>query len=137
MRDRIQEVARTYLGTPYHHLARLKHVGIDCVGLVVGVAKELGLFEHDCAVYSRQPDGHTLVEEIGKVCTPLPDCEETQTGDLLIFWFTKPHLPQHIGIRTDHGLLHTYARIGKVVEHRINDFWRDHIHSRFRYPGVE
>ena len=34
-------IARTWLGTPYHHQASLKGVGTDCLGLVRGVWREL------------------------------------------------------------------------------------------------
>ena len=35
--------ARTWIGTPFHHQARLKGKGCDCLGLIVGVVDELGL----------------------------------------------------------------------------------------------
>lgn len=39
-RKRILEIARSWLGTPYHHEACLKGVGVDCAQLLVGVYKE-------------------------------------------------------------------------------------------------
>ncbi|MBL0320066.1 MAG: hypothetical protein IPP74_12385 [Alphaproteobacteria bacterium] len=41
--QKIISQARTWLGTPFHHQARLKGKGCDCLGLIVGVADELGL----------------------------------------------------------------------------------------------
>jgi hypothetical protein len=32
--------ARTWIGTPFHHQGRLKGVGCDCLGLIVGVAED-------------------------------------------------------------------------------------------------
>ncbi len=43
----VVRVARTWLGTPYHHQGRVKGAGVDCAGLSVGVAKELGLSDVD------------------------------------------------------------------------------------------
>ena len=39
--------ALAWTDTPFHHQARLKGVGVDCVGLVIGVARELGLIAPD------------------------------------------------------------------------------------------
>ncbi len=35
----VVRTARTWLGTPYHHQGRLKGVGVDCAGLLIGVAQ--------------------------------------------------------------------------------------------------
>jgi cell wall-associated NlpC family hydrolase len=40
MNNRIVTIARTWLGTPYHHQASVKGVGCDCLGLVRGVYAE-------------------------------------------------------------------------------------------------
>lgn len=41
LRVRVVEIARRWIGTPYHHQASLKGVGCDCLGLVRGVYREL------------------------------------------------------------------------------------------------
>jgi hypothetical protein len=74
-------VARTLIGTPYLHQARLLGVGIDCIGVPILVAKELGLGDFDVADYPRRPNGR-MVEFIQQVCAPLDDLEE---GALLVF----------------------------------------------------
>ena len=53
-RDDVVAVARTWLGTPYHHQASLKGVGTDCLGLVRGVLCELyGDHAEEPPAYSR------------------------------------------------------------------------------------
>ena len=37
--------ARSWLGTPYHHEARIKGVGVDCAQILVGVYSAVGLIE--------------------------------------------------------------------------------------------
>ena len=37
----VVRMARTWLGTPYHHQGRVKGAGVDCGGLVIGVARFL------------------------------------------------------------------------------------------------
>ena len=40
MKKQIIQTARQWLDTPYHHQARVKGVGVDCIGLVIGVCWE-------------------------------------------------------------------------------------------------
>ncbi|MEI6730625.1 MAG: hydrolase, partial [Pseudomonadota bacterium] len=42
-RQKVVEIAKTYLGTPYHHTGMLKGVGVDCLTLLVCAFKEAGL----------------------------------------------------------------------------------------------
>ena len=132
----IVEKAREYLGTPFHHQGRLKFKGIDCIGLLVGVAKELGIFHHDNTEYSRDPDGKTLIEELEKVLDPIP-VENVGPGDILVFWFQRrTRHPQHVGIVTDVGVIHTYEKCGRVVEGTIGKFQR-HVSHAFKFRGIE
>lgn len=41
-RKQIISEARSWLGTPFHPQARLKSIGCDCIGLIVGVLKNVG-----------------------------------------------------------------------------------------------
>src|SRR5882762_1230801 len=62
-RAQVVECARSYIGTPWHHQARVKgpQGGIDCAGLVICVGEELKLFESvETPNYSRYPDGSLL-----------------------------------------------------------------------------
>ena len=141
MTDRIITQARTWLGTPYHHQARLKGVGCDCLGLVVGVADELGL-EHasgarlssfDQTDYSRQPDGARLTAMLQSVLYEIPK-EDAAPGDLVLFSIEGN--PQHVGLLTDYeglGVIHCYAPSRKVVEHRLDKKWQQRIVKVFRW----
>lgn len=133
-RNQVVYKAREYLGTPFHHIGRQKGLGVDCIGLVSGVAIELGITHHDLKAYSRQPDGETLLREFAKCLLPIP-IEEAKPGDVLVFKFGRH--PTHAGIKTDHGLIHTYAMLGLVVEHNLDAPWQKRLCAAFRYPGVE
>ena len=133
--------ARTWLGTPYHHQARLKGVGCDCLGLVVGVAGELGLTRSDGAPlisfdetdYSRQPDGARLTTMLQSVLDEIPKADAAP-GDLALF--TIEGNPQHVGLLTDYeglGVIHSYAPSRKVVEHRLDKKWQQRIIKVFRW----
>jgi NlpC/P60 family putative phage cell wall peptidase len=42
-RARIVEAARAWVGTPYHHAARIRGVGVDCAQLLIAVFEGAGL----------------------------------------------------------------------------------------------
>jgi cell wall-associated NlpC family hydrolase len=133
----VVEEARKYLGTPFHHQGRLLGVGIDCVGLLANIGKTLGLFNYDNRAYGRQPVKGLLESELQKVADEIPAREATE-GDLVLFWFAwKSHAPQHVGIITDRGILHTWAGGGKVVEHPMTQPWRKRMCGTYRIRGVE
>src|SRR3972149_717145 len=53
--ETIVAVARTWIGTPYHHQAALKGVGCDCLGFVRGVWREITGQDHE-AIDPYSPD---------------------------------------------------------------------------------
>lgn len=131
-RDQIVEIARSWIGTPYHHQARLKGVGVDCIGLIVGVGRELGLQIEDTTDYARYPDGKTLGLELERqfIKTDVP-----RLGDILLFRVTR--LPQHVGICSPIGLIHAHMGVGRVVETGISKSWRDRMLGAYKFPGVK
>lgn len=42
-RERVTAIAHSYLGTKYHHCAKVKGHGVDCLTLLIGVYEEAGL----------------------------------------------------------------------------------------------
>ena len=136
IRDKIIDSARSFLGTPYNHQGRLKGIGIDCVGLVVKVAEEIGITGiQDRTDYSSRPSGILPIEmkQAGFVEIPV---EERMPGDIGIFWFRAPHLPQHAAIFTEKGVVHTFNGSDTVIEQRLPQKWLDRLVHVFRFPGV-
>ena len=43
MQSLIVQSARSWLGTPFHAQGRAKGIGCDCLGLLMGIARELNL----------------------------------------------------------------------------------------------
>jgi len=136
-REQILSAARECLGTPFHHQGRVCKAGLDCIGLMVYIAKKLNLFFYDNTTYSREPMPGILIPELEKVLTRVSP-EKMKAGDVLVFWMNKKtKFPQHIGICTDRGMIHTWAGVKKVVEHKFSDRWKERLLYVFRFPGVE
>lgn len=116
-------IAREYIGTPYHHQARLKGHGVDCVGLVVCVARELGVLPSNVDVtgYGRIPDGKALMHHLTAHLDEVQK-EDMAPGDVVCVAFDK--WPQHVGILGNyiHGglsLIHADMDRVKVIETRL------------------
>jgi cell wall-associated NlpC family hydrolase len=138
-RSLIVSTARDWLGTPFHHQARLKAVGVDCIGLVIGVARELQLIqpEFDVTGYSRYPDGRALMAMAREKMNPVT-LDQMQLGDVVVVGFDK--LPQHFGIIGDyrHGgfsIIHAASTYGKVVEQRLMFSKAMFFVAAFQLPG--
>jgi cell wall-associated NlpC family hydrolase len=122
-RTDIVAAARGWLGTPFHHQARIKGVGVDCVGLLIGLAREFGMLEPtwDVQGYDRDPDGSTLMANCNAVMTPI-DRSAMQPGDVVCVRFDNH--PQHLGVLGDyrHGglsIIHASGNAGSVIETRL------------------
>ncbi len=44
--------------------------------------------------------------------------------------------PQHLGIVSDIGVIHSYAKARAVVEHALDPLWRSRIRGAYRFRGV-
>jgi NlpC/P60 family putative phage cell wall peptidase len=127
--------ARSWVGTPYHHQARVKNVGVDCAGLVIGVARELGMFDVEYQDYGRIPYQGLLPA----ICDRhLVRCESLQPACVLVMSFLlQPGSEQHLAILTDTGtIVHAYESAGACVEHQYSVSWQRRTRIIYRYPGV-
>ena len=140
-RTQIVEAARQWIDTPFHHQARLKHVGVDCVGLVIGVARELELVPQDLDVlgYPRTPDGTSLMATMRQHMAEI-DRAVMQPGDVIVVSFDKD--PQHLAILGDyrHGglsIIHAAGNTGRVIEMRL--MFGEHMKfvAAFTLPGIQ
>lgn len=134
--------ARTWIGTSFMHQARVRGVGVDCVGLVIGVARALGLVEPtlDITGYPRSPDGRSMLavcdQHMRRVDAPALGCVLVVRHEID---------PQHMGIVGDyvHGglsLIHalgTRDGRGRVVEHRLDESTLARLIAVYALPGVE
>lgn len=114
--------AISWVGTPYHSGARIKHVGVDCGMLLLEVFEQCKMIDH----VSVEPYPHDFhlhkseelyLEWVKKYCDiidgdPLP-------GDIAVFKFGR--CVSHAGIVTAWPrIIHAYVGLG-VIESDINE----------------
>lgn len=128
--------AREYLDTPFHHQARVKGRGVDCLGLLICVGRDLGFLRAD---FDRQDYGHVpnskimragLAEQLDEI--PVADL---QPGDVMFLTFDGE--PTHVAFKTDRGMLHAFSSARRVVEHSMDDLWLSRIRGAYRIRGLE
>lgn len=133
-RAEIVEHARSWLGTPWHHQARLKGVGADCVAVAIGTAKNFGFVPDfvDDPRYSRNPDGS--MEQILEFYLCRVAWPERLPGDVVHVAWSR--IPQHVGILTERDtLIHAYGHNG-VVETSLTGFLKSGVRGVYRFPEL-
>lgn len=133
--------ARTYLGTPFQHQGRLKGRGLDCIGLIICVAKEFGLAVPNYANYGPEPTDDTVRRECRKHLREI-SVEQMRPGDIVCMDVGgRSSMPSHLAIVSSLppsiGMVHAYSWAGKVVEHDMDNAWRARIAAVFQFPGIE
>lgn len=132
--ETLVEAARLYLGVPWVHAGRSR-LGLDCVGLPLLVAHDLGITDFEDVNYSRVVNPERLRRQIEVFCDPVP-VESMQPGDVLLFDILGT--PQHVGLYAGDGrLIHAYETAACVVEHRLDKSWRRRIVQTYRLRNLD
>ena len=124
--------ARAELDTPFVHQGRLPGKALDCAGLAVIVARNWFDVEEPRA-YGRSPHLGLLQQwvEAQSFIEPGP----VEAGALLLMRFGTE--PQHLAICAGDTIIHSYSRVGRVVEHNFSPVWRARVVKSYRFAGVE
>jgi NlpC/P60 family putative phage cell wall peptidase len=140
-RAEIVEEARRWINTRWRHQACLRGVACDCLGLIVGVAKQCGIAEADawradplCNGYGRQPDPNAVRTVCARYLDPVA---VALPGDVLVMSFVRE--PQHFAILSclePRRMIHSYAQARRVVEHGVDELWRSRIVRAYSFRGI-
>ncbi len=140
-RQKIVAVARSWIGTPYHHQASVKGIGTDCLGLVRGVYREV--YGHEAeAPPSYTPDWAEAsgIETMLKAATRHLDrrsLESMALGDVIIFRLRPSMVAKHAAIVSEpQKMIHAIegAPVSEVV---LSSWWHRHIAGVFSFPDIE
>lgn len=139
LREAIIAEARSYVGVPWRHLGRSR-TGVDCLGLVIVVARATGLVadDFDFTGYGRLADG-TMLRELRRYMYRI-NPRDALSGDVLAYRAATQ--PRHVGIVAAHGgvstLVHAKAGHGVVLEQTLEQVAPGgHLAAAFRFPGVD
>lgn len=132
----VVRAARAYVGRPWRHQARGESGAVDCLGLLVCVARDLGIPHEDGRAYPRRPDGVTFMAELRRQLVRVRK-RDARPGDVVAMLASEHASPGHLGILTEGGMIEASALRRKVVERAMDeDTWRSVV-GVFRLPGVE
>lgn len=132
MTSAIIDVARACIGTPFLHQGRIPGRALDCAGLVVAVAQAIGASYIDQQGYSRVPSRGQLERALDEQpCLERIAATDRQPGDVLLISFYGD--PQHLAIFTGDTIIHSYASVGSVCEHRLSSVWAARIVRAYRF----
>lgn len=115
---RIVAAARAYVGAPWRHQGRTRD-GIDCVGMLIAVARDIGVDEPDVEGYRRNPDGPQLTAVLKARLHEIPR-DQRMPGAILELRDRAAAFPIHVGVVSDIGVIHACAKARRVIEHRID-----------------
>lgn len=115
LRKKVVEEAESWIKTPFHHQARLKGVGIDCLMFLAEVYERVGVVPHvDPPHYPPDWHMHQDVERyLEGVLGYAHEAETPEIGDVALF---------HFGRTFSHGaiivewprVIHAYWSVGVV-----------------------
>ena len=140
-RAKVVAAARSWIGTPYRHQGQLKGVGCDCLGLLIGVWREVmgseARLDETLTIPPYTPDWaeamkrETFAQGLRDYLDEI-DVAEAREGDIVLFRW-RAHLPaKHAGILTARDRM-VHAQDGaKVAEVALSPWWRRRMAFGFR-----
>lgn len=137
--------ARRLIGVRFAHQGRTVS-GLDCLGLLIVTAQTLGLriggvdaAALDVPHYGTRPDVLLLKEKLDTHLLPIARAE-VREGDVVLLKIAG--IPQHLGLISDYpmqgelGMIHAYAPVRRVVEHRYDAHWRKDTYAAYRLREI-
>lgn len=144
----ITTAAKAWVGTPFMHMGRTRGFGADCIGLVLGVLKEVNYpHQYEDTPYRPMP-GKRFMDDLYKHClivwkgdatveNPLDFVQEADIA--AIAWGLTPahaaFLTWNTSIKAWY-MIHAHSDPEKVVHHRVDEKWRHRIKAVFRLPNL-
>lgn len=130
--DEFVDQCRSYDGVSFWHCGRSVN-GVDCIGLPICAARDLGVHLYDPERYAPHVDAAALVAGLLRECHAVP-VDERRIGDLLLF--KARGNPQHVAVLVEENrMIHSWDSVGKVAEHELTPAWLKMLHSVYRWKG--
>lgn len=135
----IVALAKSWIGTPYRHQASAKHIGCDCLGLVLGIWRELyGAAPSAAENYSRDWAETAVTDHLldaAQLHLHRTQLEYMRPGDVLVFKWSEFSVSKHLGIYIGDGkMIHAFERHA-VCAATLVPQWRKRISGVFSFPS--
>ena len=134
IRQQIIQVALGWLLTPFHHHARIKGVGVDCVQFLIAVFEECQItsgvvadgYAQDWHLHRSEEKYLAGIQQYARqTVTPEP-------GDIALFRFGRCVSHAGIVLPEPRTVIHAFAGVGVIVSSldgqelrgRLHSFWR-------------
>ena len=140
MRDQILAVARTWIGTRYHHQAAVKGAGCDCIGFIIGLYREVtgldtGPIPPYSLTWSEASRKDILIDMMSTHLDRIP-ITKAKPADLIVFRFKPIYVAKHAAVLSGpNTMIHTRERFS-VDEVHLSPWWEKRITAAFRFRNV-
>jgi NlpC/P60 family putative phage cell wall peptidase len=142
MCERVVAAAEGWIGTPYVHQAAVRQGGCDCLGLILGLWREVhGEMPEVVPPYSMdwsEPQGQEALWQAARRHLQAKPPGDAAAGDVLLFRMRDGAVAKHLGVQVASGgaaaFIHAYARRG-VVRSALSQPWRRRLVARFEFPA--
>lgn len=132
-RAELTAAALSLLDTPFHAQGRAPGIGLDCIGVIVAVARICNIAHTDRTDYPLRPNGELQGELESRLVRVRG---EPQEGDILLMAFDKE--PHHVAmVVSGNRIVHAHLRARRTVVQSYSDYWRSVTRAVYRFPGVE
>lgn len=136
--EQIVSIARSWLGTPYHHQAAVKGAGCDCLGLVRGVYAEAYGHEPETpppysSDWAEATGQETMIEAACRHLAPIP-IDAATAGDVAVFRMYRHAVAKHAAILTGPEMMVHAIEGAPACEVYLSAWWRRRMAAAFRFP---
>lgn len=129
-REALITAARSYDRVPFRHQGRT-HKGLDCIGLIVCAARDIGIDLPDRHDYARDPKDDELERILDETLVPLIHPEP---GAIALIRFQDSN--RHIALLTPERMIHVWDQVGRVCEHAWHPWFQARTARLYRIPGL-
>jgi len=122
--------ARAYDKVPFRHQGRSRQ-GLDCIGLIVCAARDIGIDLPDRHDYARDPADDSLAHGMDEAMIPLV---RPEPGAVALIRFANS--VRHVALITPERMIHVWDLVGRVVEHGWHPWFQVRTARLYRIPGI-
>lgn len=137
--EQVVAAAKGWLGTPYLHQAAKKNLGCDCLGLILGVGRELGVdLPGKVPPYSaswRDPNAGTLLQDRADHHLRRQNSRPPCPGDILLFRMRRDLPAKHCAILiAPDQMIHAQEGVG-TIQLAFDAPWQRRLVAHYTFPN--